>query len=90
MKANKVEGFLKDKKSLQNHHLDVSYGVTFKSTLDISQNVSAFLEYMNFNLEDHYQQKPKSPLWTSHPKFFKECLLSSMSCFRIFTFSGIF
>ena len=32
--------------------MDLSYVVTFKSTLDISQKFLAFSEYMNFFLEE--------------------------------------
>ena len=45
----KVYIFWEGHKILQNLHEDLSYVVTVKSMVEISQNFIAFSEFMNFN-----------------------------------------
>ena len=51
----KVHIFWEGHKILRNLHL--SNVVPVKSTVDISQNVVAFSEYMNFNVKQAYLKK---------------------------------
>ena len=42
---------------MRNFQEDLSYVVTVKSTVEISQNFVAFSEYMNFNEIEHWVAK---------------------------------
>ena len=48
-KNNKVQIFYKATNFCEISTLDLSYVVTVKSTVEISQNFLVFLEYMKFN-----------------------------------------